>query len=593
MDSGFRAPRDRILYSLRSNGRYQLIVLGCGTFGLIYVFLQNGFEGTSVKPLVMALAYCWGLIHAIYLMGHGLVAVPRRLFRNASISGRLRRLQSCASRIHDELEDASLNVSDLEDQLSQLRQRKNGISNEHRQWVEEIMENVNQPVAHADSRLVSHVPVNSVPEVITDGYLANLTRRFDRARHRRLRFTNAWERLIQDAADSQSILDASASRRLGFEQMPATAANFGHGSILNPYLRYLLYFHITPGVRILLGALLALGSICIVWSELIKVAAPQLSIIGLTVVRHQDQEGGKVGFSGQIMASFWILYMCTAALASMDDVKVWGNRALVRRNTYGESACWYAGQIAKLTVPLAYNFITFLPPNIHRKTTFYEFLGHLIILTPLGKGFDYFFPAFILLPICATLFNLYGSTKKLFGYGIVDEDDNGNPSGYGTGGWREGRDLIERELHGRSSLGRSTPLDGRSSTLSGARSSVTGMGRHRSRLSAGMHISASNPTHLSDDFLRNESSLRQTRRSADNAQAATEDEEDGNVFPGFAHRFRNTIDKVERPTWLTSLSKRPKWMGTLSNISNNDRADTGRVWGRWFGGRPADGRLRI
>ena len=54
VDSGYRTPRDRLLYSLRSNGRYQLIALACGTAGLIYLFLQNGFKGTSVKGLVMA-----------------------------------------------------------------------------------------------------------------------------------------------------------------------------------------------------------------------------------------------------------------------------------------------------------------------------------------------------------------------------------------------------------------------------------------------------------------------------------------------------------------------------------------------------------
>lgn len=54
IDSGYRTPKDRFLYSLRSNGRYQLIVLACGIGGLAYVFLQNGFKGTSVKALVMA-----------------------------------------------------------------------------------------------------------------------------------------------------------------------------------------------------------------------------------------------------------------------------------------------------------------------------------------------------------------------------------------------------------------------------------------------------------------------------------------------------------------------------------------------------------
>ncbi|KAI4140359.1 MAG: hypothetical protein LQ341_003867, partial [Variospora aurantia] len=54
IDSGYRTPKDRFIYSLRSNGRYQLIVFALAVAGLVYVFLQNGFEGTSVKALVMA-----------------------------------------------------------------------------------------------------------------------------------------------------------------------------------------------------------------------------------------------------------------------------------------------------------------------------------------------------------------------------------------------------------------------------------------------------------------------------------------------------------------------------------------------------------
>lgn len=43
-----------MIYSVKSNARYQLIILGCGIIGLIYVFYQNGFEGSSVKALIMA-----------------------------------------------------------------------------------------------------------------------------------------------------------------------------------------------------------------------------------------------------------------------------------------------------------------------------------------------------------------------------------------------------------------------------------------------------------------------------------------------------------------------------------------------------------
>lgn len=43
-----------MIYSIRSNGRYQLVVLTCGIAGLVYVFYQNGLKGSSVKALAMA-----------------------------------------------------------------------------------------------------------------------------------------------------------------------------------------------------------------------------------------------------------------------------------------------------------------------------------------------------------------------------------------------------------------------------------------------------------------------------------------------------------------------------------------------------------
>ena len=54
VDSGYRTPRDRFFYSLKQNGRYQLIVLVCAGLGGIYVFLVNGFQTGSLKSLVMA-----------------------------------------------------------------------------------------------------------------------------------------------------------------------------------------------------------------------------------------------------------------------------------------------------------------------------------------------------------------------------------------------------------------------------------------------------------------------------------------------------------------------------------------------------------
>ncbi len=448
MDSGFRDPKQRILYSLRSNGRYQLIVLGCAIAGLIYISISKGFNFTAIKGLIMALAYVWGLVLAIYLMGHGLVAVPRRVFRNADLSGRLRRLQAHAPRVNEKLEDAILNLEELEGQVATLKQRKTGTARDYQDWIEELYETTRLPESRITTSPTVRDAATKVPAVITERYLADLTRRLNRARHQRARYIEEWDWVVQKASETQTILDSKASKRLSFGRPSPQSSWLHRFSVLTPYLRYHLYVRVFPALRILSAALFTLCSLAIIWSELIKFPAPQLSAVSLTVIHHPNKKDYQIGFGGQIIAAAWICYMCACALSSVNDVPVWNQRGLVRRHTYAESACWYAGQIAKLTVPLSYNFLTFLPKHIHESTTFYNFLGRLINLTPLGTGFDYLFPIFILLPVCATLFNLYGRIKNVLGFGILDDEDADENSAPGSGGWREGRDLIAQDLAG-------------------------------------------------------------------------------------------------------------------------------------------------
>ncbi|KAI9866740.1 MAG: hypothetical protein M1813_000682 [Trichoglossum hirsutum] len=575
----------RFLYSLRQNGRYQLYVFGSGAIGLIYIFIQRGFSPNSIKALVMALAYCWGLVLAIYLMGHGLIAIPRRLFRDASVSGKLRRLQNKAPEIHDKLTDAIQGLEELELQVVHLRQRRGSVAREFQEWIDDLVDILGLPESsnrgHELPRLSPRIEP-SIPTVITERYLAELTMRLKQARHKRLRFADAWERLVRNAANTQAILDSGASKRLEFGRVPLHASVWERYTLLTPYSRHVLYFHIMPASSYFLGLVHSLASICIIWSELVKIADPKLSLIGLTVVHHTSRDRGQIGFGGQMIAAGWILYMCAAALTSISDAKVWGDRALVRRNTYGESACWYASQVAKLTVPLAYNFATLLPPPIYRNTTFYKFLGRLINLTRIGTGFDRIFPAFILVPVLATLFNLYGKVKALFGFGMLEDEGTEDELSSGIGGWREGRDLIERELSGDSFI------NGRFSTL-------THTGTIIPRPGAGgvtPGIVTRNGVALSMS-----SSTNRTTRSSRSLypNPATEDStpEGESLFADFAHRVRNTFDNVDTPGWVRGL-KRPRWMGNVDG-DREEGANSSFVnrYGRWFGGRSTDGRVRL
>ncbi|KAH8692775.1 LMBR1-like membrane protein-domain-containing protein [Talaromyces proteolyticus] len=586
VDSGYRDPKGRLLYSLRSNARYQLIVLGCGIVGLIYVSIQEGFDFTAIRALVMALAYMWGLIFAIYLMGHGLVSIPRSIFRKSNNANALRRIETRAPKIHDRLTDAVTELEELEGQLAQLQRRKTGTARDYEEWIEELADYSSLP----DSRpaaLHSVAESTAVPAIITERYLADLSRRLQRARHQKARFVDEWDRLVHSAADYQTILNSTASRKLDFGVIGSDAASPSKRGFLSPYTRYFLYINVLPVLRLVASAVFSVASFCVVWSELIKPFAPRLCIISLTIVPHPN-DAGQVGFGGQIICSLWLLYMCTAALKGVNDAQVWGNRALVRRNTYGESACWYAGQVARLTVPLAYNFLTFFPEDIRGKTTFYRFLGQYIDLTSVSKEFDYFFPIFILLPVFATTFNFYARIKKIFGFGMVDEDDDdgeANPGGFGVGGWREGRALIERELIGLGSL------------------SLTQSSVDPVRSTSSSTATAARRTAPTTSALRASERTSRTVGTTSPADAAAAspliggDVEDENFFQSFAHRVRNTFETTSTPRWLQgdlSGLSRPRWLsGDGAASDSTGQNNNNGILGGFFGSRNTNGHVRL
>lgn len=581
-DSGFRDTKGRVFDSLRSNARYQLIVLSTSIAGLVYFILQNGFHGESIKGLVMALAYAWGLVLAIGLMGHGLVAMPRRLFRNASPSLRLRSLQTQAPKIKDKLDDAIEQLEVVENTALQLKSRKSGTSLDTQDWIDELAETSSVPDSRPGAQAAIRASNSSIPAVITERYLADLTRKLKRARHRKARFVDEWARLCQQAQDTQTIIDSAASQKLDFGREGPGAFKF---KILTPSLRFYTHYYAIPYLRIALSLIFAVASVLVVWSEVVSSFSSKLSIIGLTVVHHPKSDRGQVPFFGQIIAASWLLYMDACALYAISDVKVWGNRALVKRQTYGESACWYSLQVAKLTVPLSFNFITLMPASVYKETSFFHFLGKLVNLTPLGSGFSTYFPCFVLVPALATLFNLYGKTKKIIGFGVLEDDSVENPSGFGTGGWREGRALIDREIQARGE-GSAVGLSPRGASLdlergaSGSGTSTPARGAQQ-----GSYLSS----HVNTDHRTREANRQ--FNSITNQEEDREDDSARHFYQDFTERVKNTFETVDRPEWMQNLGQgitMPNWM------KNDERdSDGGSALKRWFGGRPEDGRVRL
>src|SRR5204863_9597134 len=142
-------------------------------------------------------------------------------------------------------------------------------------------------------------------------YLADLSRRLAHARHQRARYIEEWDRTVQSASDTQAILDSKASKKLDFGRPLPQSSILQSVSILTPYMRYHLYVHVIPAIRIVIGALFSLASVAIIWSEIIRFPAPHLSAVSLTVIHHPSNKDYQIGFGGQLIAAAWMCYMCT------------------------------------------------------------------------------------------------------------------------------------------------------------------------------------------------------------------------------------------------------------------------------------------
>ncbi len=178
-----------------------------------------------------------------------------------------------------------MNLEDLEAQVSELAKRKVGSARDFQEWIDELVDLTYIPESGARANLGgANDGTRALPTVITEKYMADLTRRLVRARHARLRFTSEWNRLLRDAVDTQAILDSAASRKLDFGRASPGSGFWDRVTIFTPYTRYLFHFHIMPYSRFFLGALLSVSSVCIVWSEVVKGLFPIPSLSSDTVL---------------------------------------------------------------------------------------------------------------------------------------------------------------------------------------------------------------------------------------------------------------------------------------------------------------------
>lgn len=426
VDSGYHSTSQRLKDAAKRNLRYQLIMLVSGVIGLVYVILSSGLTFSSIKSLLVALSHSYALVIAIWLMGHGLVNIPRRFWTEADPNSVLKGLYKHATSANDTLADIQTEYADVAAEIMALKPFKSG---QYQAWIDHIISKVEAgpgiPLNSSSnsSSIQGQSRVRVDRSMIDEYYLSNLYSKFKTVRNRLIRYDADWQKLLYEASKAEDIIKSRNAHSLEFRYK---------SSLLPPSVAYAYYYVISPYIQRFLAIIFLGLTLILVWSEITH--GTKISLVNIIVSK-------TYGLFQQLLSSVFLGFMCAAAFSSLSRLRVFKVYALVHRHSDQSSLIWYAMYACRLTVPLSFNYITLITS---RDSVFQEFLGKFINLTPLGKYFNDWLPRFVLIPMMFTLFHLYDKIQDFFGFGVsFDEDDEETGE---RGSVVEGRELVKRSL---------------------------------------------------------------------------------------------------------------------------------------------------
>jgi len=274
VDSGHRSPRKRLISAFRSNLRYQAIILGVFALGLVYILLTvqlNSFA--DFKSLLIALANTYGLVLVILCMGHGLVAIPRRIWQDSSLDTSLREIERTAVTAWESKSDAEDEAAVVSGEIASWERMCQGRDDPLANWVRELA--LRNPDVGTQS-----VPVDGMR--LTEDYLSGLTRRARMSHNRLLKAQTHWNRILRRAGYLYDLKSAAGTSGRTIEWKLSQPGRVG--KMVPSMLQYVWFLDVLPWLAKGFAVIVTAASVAIVWSEIVhNWNSPVLSLVGIII----------------------------------------------------------------------------------------------------------------------------------------------------------------------------------------------------------------------------------------------------------------------------------------------------------------------
>ncbi|KAJ3106824.1 LMBR1 domain-containing protein 2 [Phlyctochytrium planicorne] len=404
MRSGEFQSWSRFVGAVKENLFYYTIFAAIGVVALLYIIFGLKINKMSdLMAFLMAAANAWGLLLCTFMLGYGLVDIPRSLWYKASARWSLRYLELQAPKSREAMVDSEAELYDVAKDVS-YASRMISSDNALRPYVDKLLEKC--PLALSE-RSSDNEP--NLQQDLNLEYLKSLHARIKYGIRVHERHKAQYRFLLEKAWFLSDIIDNENSRDRKFKSPLVKLPQ--NPQYTDYYLQFLWWWYVWVkpiGMRTL-SVICILASVAIIWSEsTFQFESVTLSIPALIMNNHLSF------LAVELISITFLLYMCMSAYSVLFQLKIFDFYVVVPDHNTDENSLLFVGAyLCRLMFPLCYNFLNMARDD--ENSVFVKYQGKAADLTPLlGDGFQTWVPELVLIFSLITLLNLYGRILGLF-----------------------------------------------------------------------------------------------------------------------------------------------------------------------------------
>ncbi|KAL5251562.1 hypothetical protein ACHWQZ_G017060 [Mnemiopsis leidyi] len=402
---------------------------------LIYVVASKHLDKEAIKVLCITASNTWGLLVLIFLMGYGLVQVPRACWERSSYSELLTQKRFDVSKIKIELEEAQEKLSQILEEVRHIN-RLVSRSNELRRFVDIIIQKC--PSLHNED--LANVNYDDYANgrddiTISRSSLVSVHGKVISAHTNMHRCQVLWDITVSDGLDLEDWVQMKNKEYRAESTL---------GSI-----KYHSRVYVIPTLLKSIAVLFALMSLVIIWSEMVfSVKHPTLTICAILV------DVVKKPAIVVVVCITFISYMCLCAYYTIFKLRLFNLYYMApAQQTDDYSLLFSATVLSRLTTPLSLNFLALVHQdtryNPDIQTAFTTIMGSFEVIPFIAQGFNVYYPILIALIGIATLLKLGTRCMAFLGFQTFVQDDEISMDYV-----EEGKQLLNRERRSRERGGK-------------------------------------------------------------------------------------------------------------------------------------------